>query len=1188
MSSRPLTARCWLPLLAICTTVLAGCKKTPAPAATTTTAPPHPANAAAVEALPGGRLEIDFSALSVAAEGAEDLGSSGGVVALQDGTRVQIPAGALERQQRVTVRTRTSEPGGPCAAVTEIDAGGVVLKQDAVLTLPCPRLPSELAKYVSAYRVTHYHDGRVSELPSTWDRGTNTVEARCREFSGVTVTPDDPNAEMNARIQDWVQTTIVRGGGPVPPIPVPYYYQGLSLWCWAASAEMMLKAYGKDTEIWELARWNRSRFKAGTVSTIIGLGAGLGDFWQVWGSAEDMFTDRGLPVEHFRLPWTDALQLYSYLVRNVRAGQPVMMTIGNFHAVVVIGCDEDGVYVNDPSGALFELIDILKGKSGIADADKLAGLHVSWEDLRRALSVSITGGSRLGLTWTLCIPKARSLGSPATVQLCYNNLIFAHPNPSPRSVEHPNVYFAWDGSAEGGYRFCYDCGDDASTAAAHNNPDSPSAHIQPLYATMSDTMYLSVLLNNPTDAPMKASLTSTFGEKSLIPKPYVCTIPARRTHFEATFVHDVKVRALGLDVGIHPLRVELVADGSLADEIQFDVKLGPSQVTGLELKNLESGDGLLTWKGVPEKDVVYFVYAVSFDGITNKYSTNLRQTTRETQFKFEAPQKTRPARCWSVVARHDPTKLEGPPSDYVEDVGEQDGPYLLRSESRDDMTYVEFHSNALKTLSEGESVHFYLFRSAAEAGPWTKAAQLTVTNRNGKLEDSENGKLTGEGRAEFPDGRSNSLPQRTPPFYKVARIKSEKGKEVEVDASILRPGRGRFVIVRVKDPERSELPLRREARYQRVSELDGSYELPGDALDAATIEPKLPQVHVSAALAMENQAYSYAGAHFTIRWMGRTWHFWSESSESSSSLGRAEADLPMQLGGGAIEIRAEGDDKTSASRSLRIVCNSPQAGKRQAEAAADVDDDPEVRRYLADSVTAPALIAGLEKQLSSETDPDRKREIQQEILRLEDILFKLEDARIRSVRKVARRAAMACEWDRAVAVLGTRVQAQAAIDERFMKWVQKSRDWKLLSTGSQQQMDELDDKRAKLYKNSQVLDRIRDHQELMDLATRDGDYVTARYCALTLVTELQKLPPGLKEGEENIHTTEDIWQRLADVTVLLTGDAHMAAACLANKRTKSLDPPPWMPQSAANPLMPAPSLSDQLRDAEREWRQQGK
>ena len=268
----------------------------------------------------------------------------------------------MDRQQRVIVRSHNSEPNGPSATITEIDAGGVVLKQDAVLTLPCPKLPSEAAKHVKAYRVMHYHDGRISELASKWDPSSNTVEARCREFSGVTVTPADPEAEINQRITDWAYNAITNGGGPVPSIPVPYYYQGVSQWCWAASAEMLLKAYGRDTEIWELARWNRSRFEATPAKTLLGLGAGLGDFWQVWGSARDMFTDRGLPVEHFRVPWSNVLELYSYLVRNVREGRPVMMTIGNFHVVVVTGCDEAGVYLNDPSGALVELIDLMKGQ----------------------------------------------------------------------------------------------------------------------------------------------------------------------------------------------------------------------------------------------------------------------------------------------------------------------------------------------------------------------------------------------------------------------------------------------------------------------------------------------------------------------------------------------------------------------------------------------------------------------------------------------------------------------------------------------------------------------------------------------------------------------------------------------------------------------------------------------------------
>ena len=373
------------------------------------------------------------------------------------------------------------------------------------------------------------------------------------------------------------------------------------------------------------------------------------------------------------------------------------------------------------------------------------------------------------------------------MQLSYNNLIFEHPNPRPRSTR-PNVYLAWDGAHEGGYRFCFECGGDAFAAAAHTDSASSSAHIRPLYATMSDKMYLSVLLNNPTDAPISASVSSTLGGKPLTPKSFACPIPPRTTHVEASFVMSVPVRSLGLPVGTHPLRVELLADNSPADVIQLDVPVGPSQVTGLELKNLESGEGLLTWKAVPEADIEYQVYAIYLDE-SNYYSLDRRQVTKETQFKFPAPPKSRPRRWWSVTARHVPTKLEGPPSDYVEDIGEQDGPYRLRSELRDTYTYVEFYSNALKNLREGESLNYQLLRSDNEKGPWVDAGHLSVAKRQGKLNDSENGKITGEGRAEIPDLHSNDLHQRTPPFYKVARV--EYGAKVnEIDSAVLSPSGG--------------------------------------------------------------------------------------------------------------------------------------------------------------------------------------------------------------------------------------------------------------------------------------------------------------------------------------------------------------------------------------------------------------
>ena len=188
-----------------------------------------------------------------------------------------------------------------------------------------------------------------------------------------------------------------------------------------------------------------------------------------------------------------------------------------------------------------------------------------------------------------------------------------------------------------------------------------------------------------------------------------------------------------------------------------------------------------------------------------------------------------------------------------------------------------------------------------------------------------------------------------------------------------------------------------------------------------------------------------------------------------------------------------------------------------------MDDDPGVREYLSNAQTVPAKVAALEKQLADEIDPVRKQEIRKEILRLEEIIFDLEWARADSVRAAARRAAMACQWDRAVTLLAQRLLVQPAITERHMKWIQKSYDWKLLHIGSQEQQDRLYGESIKGYSRKYAQNRMLDYQMLMDLATRSGDYATVRYCAMTLLTELQKLPPGLKEGEDNLDRADEVW-----------------------------------------------------------------
>ncbi|MBL8854473.1 MAG: hypothetical protein JNK57_10945, partial [Planctomycetaceae bacterium] len=540
---------------------------------------------------------------------------------------------------------------------------------------------------------------------------------------------------------------------------------------------------------------------------------------------------------------------------------------------------------------------------------------------------------------------------------------------------------------------------------------------------------------------------------------------------------------------------------------------------------------------------------------------------------------------WYVVARHVPTNLQGPPSDYAEYVGVNDSrPYLLRSENRDNSTVVEFRSHALPKLEDGGYLQFVLYTAPSGNGPWNKQSVMDVSKKEGALSGGQMGKVTGVDRAEVIDTDAATAQLRTPPFYKVVLVERQPdGKEKEIESQVLGPGSERYIIARVMEPAKSG---RGPERVRLADNSDLEYEMPGDALASESREPTWPTLRMSMSMAMPDQAYMHPGTHFTVNWIGKTYHFWSGAAhtyDSSSYLGKTmEVELPMQLGSAAMQISAVADDKSTAMRTITIVCNSPAAAKRKEAAAKSVEDDPKVKDLAARAESAPRRIAMLETELAAEKNEARMRELQQEILRLEELLAELEHERVNASRKLAMQSAMACEWDRAVALYNQVVRQQPAADARYAKLNQKSSDLGLLYTsGSKEQIAQQDARYIKKFRDVALEQRMLDHSRLMELATRAGDFVTVRYCALTLMSEIPTIP---KDFEGQRFEVEPIARKLADATAMLTGDQQVAASWLSRAGVTN-DLPHWMPVTRAENF-PLRSLADELQSAEKAWREQ--
>ena len=172
---------------------------------------------------------------------------------------------------------------------------------------------------------------------------------------------------------------------------VPYYDQGNSDWCWAASMSMILRFYGVSKQPWEIA-------------AEFGKGPQDGAHWLVDWNPITTYLEQETGANWVCQP--DPLDdvLKTDLVRQLRQGRPVLLIdpAGIGHAIVVTGfsgtSSSDCVFFNDPSGYL--------GHGKIA-------AQMGWDDFLSELG----GWGRVSRTLFYCSDEIDARGALATVSL---------------------------------------------------------------------------------------------------------------------------------------------------------------------------------------------------------------------------------------------------------------------------------------------------------------------------------------------------------------------------------------------------------------------------------------------------------------------------------------------------------------------------------------------------------------------------------------------------------------------------------------------------------------------------------------------------------------------------------------------------------------------------------------------------
>jgi Tol biopolymer transport system component len=575
----------------------------------------------------------------IAEKSAMIAANTGGTVELPDGTGIEIPAGALPADTKVTVRRFTSPPlpQDSAAAVVEVDIGGVKLNQEATIRLPLlPELQrGQAAAPIKVYRV---HDGQIVEMPARVDSQGKFVEVRTREcsvfawglgavFAAVVWWFHLPalTGISESQFVDYLQT-LPRTNYSVS---VPYYTQDKSDWCWAAAHEMMFKAFplpdGKTRpiNIWDLARRQGSRFNQGL--------SFLGN-----SDVEKMYVEQGLPIQYFASPWKNHWALCHYMITQLKDGHPVLIDMKSAkHAAVAVGFDAAGLRIHDPL-------------TGEVDAS------ISWSNFVRRCQSEV--GNQV---YTFAITGPRVADVTASVQLCSNGLAFRHPKPAPHT-EDWDVWFVWDGQVGSGYRFCFGCPD-----VGHlKSDDSEVSFIKPLHATKSDLCKLDLEVSN-TGPSEQVVTVSVFLAGLPLGAPVTERVPPKTGKKPIRI--DWTPIAASFQPAEHELKIQATVDGRLVDEFAIKVGVGPSQVKNLRSET-EGGRTYLRWDPVPEAGTVYDVYFVQRMSRAGRSELvpALRATMNDTRWPMEETDIQVKGETWHyVVARHNASNLTSSPSDFL-------------------------------------------------------------------------------------------------------------------------------------------------------------------------------------------------------------------------------------------------------------------------------------------------------------------------------------------------------------------------------------------------------------------------------------------------------------------------------------------------------------------------------------------
>ena len=538
------------------------------------------------------------------------LGSVKGNISPQTGLELTMPNGGTVSAPINSVTENTpfliteldfTEFSQVSRRVFQVDTSGTPFLQPIRLQLPAPEKAEGDSNEFVVYR--NAPEEPITELPHTYDSANNLISFESDRFSTLII----------ERKQE-------ASGPPVSQriLDVPFYPQGNSYWCWAASSQMIFKYYGKDIEAWEVARYFEMPPDDGP--TLLRLGIG---------SYDRLFGSFGLEIDDIS-GWASLDHFRTYLTKQIDRGHPLMVLVQNaIHAIVVVGYDASGVYVHDPSG--FSILNA-KGVNTAAELfPNLGRSHFTWDQFKSALF----GRKKLGIEFNVYLPvwALRIKNEPAPPPLPITMTILGV-NQNDFFLNRPihgtgnTSNFIWNGEFPEGYHF--------EPKGKFSPPEHPAND---------DEFALKLTLNNTSTTPRPVDIEITLNGKTMIQTPSPITIPASTTRHTldlVPFTQSIPLQASPsrtLKSGQQKMWISLKSNGVLLDWIPINIETGPSVPQNLKAESDPNGVRL-TWDPIPEaftSDIEYEIFQGILDrGRNNVSSFLVRGGSTSTSYRVRA------------------------------------------------------------------------------------------------------------------------------------------------------------------------------------------------------------------------------------------------------------------------------------------------------------------------------------------------------------------------------------------------------------------------------------------------------------------------------------------------------------------------------------------------------------------------